>query len=170
MTHPVDGGGTLVGVNRVVAPSVISGPPVVSDRVPLEYVVLQLPEDAVDLPAEVARELVSLVDVDMVKVIDLVVVRRGETGELSVVESDALGPREVLRRFEDDLRVVLSEQDLARAAAAVVPGSTAAVVVWEEAWSEPLVESARRSGGRMLGSGRVAGQLPPRRTTPGSPG
>jgi hypothetical protein len=87
----------------------------------------------------------------------VVIVERGGDGRLDVVEPGDLGPRGVLRRVESELRVVLSDRDVEELADLLEPGRAAGLVVWEQVWSEPLVDSARRSGGCFLGAGHVAG-------------
>lgn len=143
-------------MSRVTAPPVLQGPPVSGDHAPLDYLVVQLPDDCLDLPTELARELAALVDAEMIRVLDLVLVRRHLDGDLTVLEPGDLGRRDLLRHVEAGLRVVLSGADVVRAAALVEPGSSAVLVVWEAVWTEPLVESARASGGRLLGGGLVA--------------
>jgi hypothetical protein len=123
----------------------------------VDYLVVQFPAGTRDFPHEVARELASLVEAEMVRVLDEVIVERDVDGRLRVLEPGELGPRGVLRQVESDLRVVLSDRDLEELGELLGPGCAAGLVVWEQLWSEPLVDSARRSGGRFLGVGPVGG-------------
>ena len=40
-------------------------------------------------------------------------------------------------------------------AAAIEPGSSAAVLVWENSWAAPFASAVRRSGGQLVASGRI---------------
>jgi len=43
-------------------------------------------------------------------------------------------------------------------AAAIEPGSSAGVVVWENTWAAPFASAVRRSGGQLVASGRIPTQ------------
>jgi hypothetical protein len=51
--------------------------------------------------------------------------------------------------------MLLSEDDVTAVAAAVEPGSSAAVLVWENTWAAPFASAVRRSGGQLVASGRI---------------
>ena len=51
--------------------------------------------------------------------------------------------------------MLLSEDDVTALAAAIEPGSTAAVLVWENAWAAPLASAVRHSGGQLVATGRI---------------
>ena len=40
-------------------------------------------------------------------------------------------------------------------AAAMDPGSTAGVLIWENLWAAPFASAARRSGGQLIADGRI---------------
>ena len=40
-------------------------------------------------------------------------------------------------------------------AAAMEPGSTAGVLIWENLWAAPFASAARRSGGQLIADGRI---------------
>ena len=44
---------------------------------------------------------------------------------------------------------------LVHLAAAMEPGSTAGVLVWENLWAAPFASAARRSGGQLIANGRI---------------
>ena len=51
--------------------------------------------------------------------------------------------------------MLLSEDDVNAVAAAVEPGSTAALLVWENRWAAPFGSAVRRAGGQLVASGRI---------------
>ena len=44
---------------------------------------------------------------------------------------------------------------VARFAAAIEPGSTAVVLIWENRWAAPFASAARRAGGQLIANGRI---------------
>jgi hypothetical protein len=76
---------------------------------------------------------------------------------LEAFELSDLDPSEVgeLRAYEKSLAMLLSEDDVTAVAAAVEPGSSAAVLVWENLWAAPFASAVRRSGGQLVASGRI---------------
>ena len=63
-----------------------------------------------------------------------------------------LGPLEAI---EAHLAELLTADDVAHLAAAMEPGSTAGVLIWENLWAAPFASAARRSGGRLIANGRI---------------
>ncbi len=47
------------------------------------------------------------------------------------------------------------EDDVEQLAAAMDPGSTAGVLIWENLWAAPFAAAARRSGGQLIADGRI---------------
>ncbi len=72
--------------------------------------------------------------------------------EVHDFEGDDVG---ALREFGAELAQLLSEEDVGHIAAALEPGTVAAALVWENTWAAPFASSIRRSGGQLVGSGRI---------------
>ena len=49
----------------------------------------------------------------------------------------------------------LSEQDVTDPAETIGPGSSAAVLVWENLWAAPFGAAVRHAGGQLAASGRI---------------
>ena len=75
-----------------------------------------------------------------------------EAFEMSDLDDDEIGG---LRDHEADLAMLLSEDDVTAVAAAMEPGSSAAVLVWENKWAAPFGSACRRAGGQLIASGRI---------------
>jgi hypothetical protein len=60
-----------------------------------------------------------------------------------------------LGEFEGASSGLLGDDDLQEAAAALDPGTSAAVIVWENRWAAPVAAALRRSGGQLVASGRI---------------
>ena len=59
------------------------------------------------------------------------------------------------RRSRPQLAELLAEDDVVHLAAAMEPGSTAGVLIWENLWAAPFASAARRSGGQLIANGRI---------------
>jgi hypothetical protein len=122
---------------------------------PVDYVVVEFPAGASNFTGEMAEELVALVDAGSIRVIDVLILTKNEDGTvepMELSEIDDLGP---LRAIEPQLAELLAEEDVEHLAAAMDPGSTAGVLIWENLWAAPFGSAARRSGGQLLASGRI---------------
>ena len=73
-----------------------------------------------------------------------------EANELS--DFDDLGD---LQAIEAELAELLAADDVAHLAAAMEPGSTAGVLIWENLWVAPFASAARRAGGQLIANGRI---------------
>ena len=60
-----------------------------------------------------------------------------------------------LQALEAELAELLAADDVAHLAAAMDPGSTAGVLIWENLWAAPFASAARRSGGQLIANGRI---------------
>ena len=49
----------------------------------------------------------------------------------------------------------MAAEDVENLAAAMDPGSTAGVLIWENLWAAPFASAARRSGGQLIATGRI---------------
>ena len=56
------------------------------------------------------------------------------------------------------LAILLAEEDIEEIGESLEPGSAAAVLVWENTWAVPFGSAVRRSGGQLLGNGRIPTQ------------
>ena len=127
---------------------------------PVDYLVVGFPAEKANFSGEMASELKTLIDSNTVRVLDLVVLTKADDGsvdatELRDADDSAVGE---LRALERDLAILLAEEDIEEIAETLQPGSAAAVLVWENTWAAPFGSAVRRSGGELLGSGRIPTQ------------
>ena len=122
---------------------------------PVDYVVVEFPAGASNFTGEMAKELLALVDSGTIRVIDVLILTKGEDGRVEAMELsdiDELGP---LQAVEAQLAEFLAAEDVEHLAAAMDPGSTAGVLIWENLWAAPFASAARRSGGQLIATGRI---------------
>ena len=122
---------------------------------PVDWIVIEFPGSK--LNGQIAPALVDLVDRDLIRVLDLLVLKKEIDGSVEAFEIADLdvGELGVLRSFEEELAMLVSEQDVEAVSAALEPGSTAAVLVWENTWAAPFGAAVRHSGGQLVASGRI---------------
>ena len=127
---------------------------------PVDWLVVEFPADKANFSGEMAKELKSLTERGLVRVLDLVFLRKDEDGSIDVDElSDAPeGAVGDLLTHEAELAMLLAEEDIVSVGEALEPGSIAAVLVYENAWAGPFASSIRRAGGQLIDSGRIPTQ------------
>ena len=127
---------------------------------PVDYLVVGFPADEANFSGEMASELKALIDSNTIRVLDLVIVTRGEDGSVEASELRDADDSEIgeLRALERDLAILLAEEDIEEIGETREPCSAAAVLVWENTWAAPFGSAVRRSGGELLGSGRIPTQ------------
>jgi Family of unknown function (DUF6325) len=122
---------------------------------PVDWIVVEFPGSKFN--GEIGPALRDLVERDLIRVLDLLVLKKDADGSLEAFELTDLEEGEVgeLRSYESQLAMLLSEEDVTAVAAAVEPGSSAGVLVWENTWAAPFASAVRRSGGQLVASGRI---------------
>ena len=125
---------------------------------PVDYVIIAFPADAANFTGEMADELVALVERGTIRVIDVLVLVKDDYGEVEAMELSDLDNLGALERLEGELAEMLAEEDVAHLAAAMDPGSTAGVLIYENVWAAPFASAARRAGGRLIANGRIPTQ------------
>lgn len=99
--------------------------------------------------------LIDLVDAGIVRLYDLVAIRKeldGSVAAVELVDATALSAFEALTGAVSGL---LTADDVAEAGAAMTPGTTAVLLVYENAWAIPFVAAALREGGSPVASARI---------------
>ena len=124
---------------------------------PVDYLVVGFPAEKANFSGEMATELKALIDSNTIRVLDLVMVTRADDGSVEASELRDADDSDVgeLRALERDLAILLAEEDIEEVGASLEPGSAAAVLVWENTWAAPFASAVRRSGGELLGNGRI---------------
>jgi hypothetical protein len=122
---------------------------------PVDYVVVEFPAGASNFTGEMAAELLRLVDSGTIRVIDVLILTKDADGNVEATELSDIGELGELQALETQLAELLAEDDVAHLAAAMDPGSTAGVLIWENLWAAPFASAARRSGGQLIANGRI---------------
>ena len=122
---------------------------------PVDYVVVEFPAGASSFTGEMAAELVRLVDAGIIRVIDVLILTKSDDGTVDAMELSDVPELGDLQAIEAQLAELLAADDVENLAAAMEPGSTAGVLIWENLWAAPFASAARRSGGQLIATGRI---------------
>ena len=121
---------------------------------PIDYFVVEWPAGTKP-SGEGLPLLVDLVDRGLIRVLDLAFVRKGDDGSVVAVDLNELGDGPELTVFEGASSGLLGQDDYDEAGAAIEPGSSAALLVYENTWAAPFATALRRSGAQLVASGRI---------------
>jgi hypothetical protein len=118
---------------------------------PIDYVVIEWPGRQPQ--GEAAPLIFDLVDRGIIRILDVAFMVKGEDGTVAAIEASDLSGR--FGEFEGASSGLLGEDELKDAASVLEPGTSAAVLVWENRWIAPVAVALRRSGGQLVASGRI---------------
>ncbi len=125
-----------------------------SEMGPIDYLLVEWPGR--QPTGEAAPHLIDLVDRGLIRIIDLTFITKAEDGSVALLEIADLGQEvEAFAEFAGASSGLLSEDDIAQAADALEPGTSAALLVFENSWAAPFATAVRRSGGQLVASGRI---------------
>jgi hypothetical protein len=136
-----------------------SQPPDTLDELgPIDYVVIEFPGSK--MTGEGLPILVDLVDSGIIRILDFVFFTKDLDGSVAMVEiADLDGDGELdLAIFEGVSSGLAGEEDVHEAAAAVEPGSSAGLLIYENRWAAPFAAAVRRGGGQLVAFGRIPTQ------------
>jgi hypothetical protein len=122
---------------------------------PVDYLVVAFPTDR--MTGEAFPLLVDLVDRGVIRILDLVFLRKDEDGTVTTLTQVDLDRMKVLEAalFDGAASGLLGPDDVAEAAAALDPGTAAGVLVYENVWATPFAAALRRSGGQLVAAGHI---------------
>ena len=98
---------------------------------PVDYLVVEFPGG--EFKSEILPELADIVQRGIVRVLDLVVIKKDDDGSYEAFEfgDPDPGPLGEIRELETELADLLSEDDVTAVAEALEPGSAAGLLVYE---------------------------------------
>ena len=99
---------------------------------PVEYVVIEWPKE--QHVGDAAPLILDLHDRGIIRILDVALLAKDTDGSVATLEIGAL---------DGDGEGGLN------------PGTSAAVLVWENRWAAPIAVALRRSGGQLVASGRI---------------
>ena len=126
----------------------------VDEMGPIDYLVVEWPGK--QPTGEAAPLLLDLVDRGLIRILDLAFVAKGDDGSVAGIEISDLGNQvEELKVFEGASSGLLADDDVEAAGEALEPGTSAALLVYENVWAAPFATAVRKSGGQLVANGRI---------------
>jgi uncharacterized membrane protein len=126
----------------------------VEEMGPIDFIVIEWPGR--QPTGEAAPHLVDLVERGIIRVLDLAFITKDENGKVAGVEiSEIAGQVEEMKVFEGAASGLISDDDISEAAEALEPGTSAALLIYENSWAGPFAAAVRRSGGQLVANGRI---------------
>lgn len=122
---------------------------------PIDYVVIEFPGSRMN--GEGLPLLVDLVDRGIIRILDLIFVRKEPDGSVVGVElADLTGDGQLdLAVFEGISSGLLGQDEIDDVSGVLEPGSSAGILVYENVWAAPFAAAVRRGGGRLVANGRI---------------
>jgi hypothetical protein len=122
---------------------------------PVDYLVVEFPGS--QMTGEGLPILVDLVDQGVIRILDLVFVKKAGDGSVAGIQlADLDGDGELdLAVFEGVSSGLLDDEDLASAGSILEAGSSAGILVYENVWAGPFAAALRRGGAQLVASGRI---------------
>ena len=121
---------------------------------PIDYLIVEWPGR--QPTGEAMPHLIDLVDRGLIRVLDLAFITKAEDGSVAALEIADLGDEiEAFAAFEGASSGLLGDDDVAEAGNALEPGTSAALLVYENRWAAPFAAAVRRTGGQLVASGRI---------------
>jgi hypothetical protein len=120
---------------------------------PIDYVVIEWPGEQ---PTGAAMpKLLELVDSGLIRIIDIAFVGKDQNGSVYAMDLSDFDGDGNFTLFEGASTGIIGSDDLEQAATAIEPGTSAAVLIWENRWAAPVAVALRRSGAQLVASGRI---------------
>jgi hypothetical protein len=124
---------------------------------PIEYVILGFPGN--HFTGRVAPELKKLLDAGTIRILDLVFVSKDDDGTTATFEYEDHADFAPFAELDGDVGGVISTEDIEYAAEGLEPGSSAALLVWEDTWARPLMDALLDADGVVLEGARIPHDL-----------
>jgi len=125
---------------------------------PIDYLVVEFPGNR--MTGEGFPLLIDLVDSGIIRILDLVFVRRELDGSIKAIElKDFDNDGELdLAVFEGASSGLVGSDDLDEMTSVIEPGSSAGLLIYENVWAAPFAAALRRGGAQLVASGRIPTQ------------
>jgi Family of unknown function (DUF6325) len=120
---------------------------------PVEYLVVGFPGN--NFKGEIAPALAKLVDDKLVRILDLIFIGKDLDGTTVTLEVDEVDGEASFSVVDGEIGGLIGDDDISHAAAGLEPGSSAALLIWEDLWAAPFAQAVRNADGIVLEGGRI---------------
>lgn len=123
---------------------------------PIEYLVVAFPGNK--FKGEIVPALAELVENETIRILDLVFILKDEEGNVAAAELSELDADDEAAAMSDVADIdaaLLNEEDIALAAEALEPNSSAGLLVFENVWATKFAEAVRNADGVLVANERI---------------
>jgi hypothetical protein len=123
---------------------------------PIDYLIVEWPSGK-QPTGEGLGILADYTEAGLINVLDLVFVTKDQDGTVSglaLADIDSDGVLDLVQ-FEGASSGLLGQDDYDEAGAALEPGASAAILLYENRWARPFAAAVKRSGAQLVASGRI---------------
>jgi|SRR6185436_9008659 Family of unknown function (DUF6325) len=126
---------------------------------PVEYIAIAFPGNK--FSGKIIPAIQELQDAGTIRVLDIVIISKDNDGNVAAVELGDASPEEkaTLAVLGIEGKNLLGLEDIEDIGGALDPNSTAALMIWENAWAEKFANSLRDADGILIANGRIPAQL-----------
>ena len=117
---------------------------------PVEYVALAFPGNK--FKGDIIPALQELVDAGTIRIIDLAFVIKDADGNVLAMELEEMDSEagKAFATLQHEVGDLINEVDLKEIGSALEPNSSAAILVWEDAWASKFTNAVRDAGGVLI--------------------
>lgn len=121
---------------------------------PIDWLLIEFDQP---LTGQAAPPLFDLVDRGLIRILDVMFIRKLSDGTVQAIEISDLPGDEAAHVdvFEGLATGMLGEEDLAAAGEALEVDTRAIMLVFENTWAAPFAVALRKAGGLIVDSGRI---------------
>jgi hypothetical protein len=123
---------------------------------PIDFLAIEFPGGHISAPG--FEQLLSLADQGVIDILDLEFITKDSAGNALKVDVDELANPDTvdLSAWKGASSGLLDRDDVNEIAAAMKPGSVAAVIVYENRWVLSLISTWRRDGAHFIADGGIS--------------
>ena len=126
---------------------------------PVEYIAIAFPGNK--FSGEIIPAIKKLEDSGTIRILDLVLITKDADGNVAAVELADSSPetQATFAVLGVENKNLLGQEDFEDIGSALDPNSTAALMIWENAWAAEFAKSLRNADGILIANGRIPAAL-----------
>ncbi len=126
---------------------------------PVEYIAIAFPGNK--FSGQIVPALKELVDAGTIKILDLVIIHKDESGNVDAVELSEADAEEkaALAVLGIQGTRLLGMEDVEDIGSALDANSSCALMIWENVWAARFAKSLRNAEGILIANGRIPAAL-----------
>jgi uncharacterized membrane protein len=117
---------------------------------PIDFIALEFPGNR--FKGEILPDLFELVDKDIIRIIDLVIIMKDQDGQVAVRELRELDPAhiEIFSPLNAEVNQMITESDINMIAEKLADNSTAGILLIENLWAKKTQQAMVDANGRLV--------------------